>query len=78
MSEDERVRENRLRRMARRRGYLLQKSKRRDPLAIDFNGFMLMDAFSNAVVLGARKHAFDASIDDVEAFLERGTSERRK
>jgi hypothetical protein len=38
MDGDDKVRENRLRRMAQRRGMQLQKSRRRDPNAIDFGG----------------------------------------
>jgi hypothetical protein len=33
------VRENRIRRVVQRRGYLLQKSRRRDPDAFDFAAF---------------------------------------
>jgi hypothetical protein len=41
MDEELRVRENRLRRMARRQGYKLHKSRRRDPLATDFETYRL-------------------------------------
>ncbi len=41
MDEELRVRENRLRRMARRQGYKLHKSRRRDPLATDYMTYRL-------------------------------------
>jgi hypothetical protein len=41
MENDEKVRENRLRRMADRQGYRLLKSRRRDPLATDFGTWQL-------------------------------------
>ena len=62
------VRENRLRRMAQRQLLRLEKSRRRDPRAYDFDGYMLVDD-RNTVVLGARLHAYDATLDEVEAFL---------
>ena len=37
----EKVRENRLRRMAKRQGLALSKSRRRDPLAIDYGQWRL-------------------------------------
>jgi hypothetical protein len=63
------VRANRLRRVAERRGYRLLKSRRRDPQALDFEGFMLVDAPTNVVVLGATGWSFSASLDDVEEFF---------
>ena len=67
------MRENRIRRMAERQGYTLTKSRRRDPRAIDFGGFMLVDQRQNFAVLGGEPHAYSATLDDVETFL---TSDR--
>jgi hypothetical protein len=69
MEQEEKVRENRLRRMAERRGMQLQKSRRRDPQAIDFGGYMLVDARRNFVIIGAEGWAFSATLDDVEQYL---------
>ena len=69
MTEDMKVRENRVRRIAERRGFKLTKSRRRDPQAIDFNGYMLADAFTNAAVVGFLPYAYSASLDEVEEFL---------
>lgn len=73
---DEKVRENRARRVAERRGMTLQKSRRRDPKAIDFGGFMLVDTRTNTAVYGSSPFAFSASLEDVEAFLEIGPDEK--
>lgn len=48
----EKTRENRLRRMARRQGLDLQKSRRRDPRALDYGGYQLIARGSNSLVLG--------------------------
>jgi hypothetical protein len=50
MGTDEKVRENRLRRMAERQGLRLVKSRRRDPRAIDYGTYMLVNAEINGVV----------------------------
>lgn len=39
----EKIRENRLRRMAQRQGLRLEKSRRRDPRALDYGGYWLID-----------------------------------
>lgn len=44
--------ENRLRRAARRQGMQLVKSRSRDPRAIDYAGYMLVDIESGGVVAG--------------------------
>lgn len=67
----EKVRENRLRRMAERQGLVLLKSRRRDPKAYDFGGYMLTDARANTVVIGGDPFAYSASLDDAEAYLMR-------
>jgi len=69
MSVDK-TRENRLRRMARRQGLELQKSRRRDPRALDYGGYQLTDRESSSLVFGEiAGTAFGASLDDIEAFL---------
>jgi hypothetical protein len=63
MNQDEKVRINRLRRMATRQGYQLHRTRRIDPRATDYGTFTLTPAKGKA-------RAF-ASIDEVEAFLTR-------
>ncbi len=49
---------------------ILSKSRRRDPKAIDYGGYMLIDATSNAAIMGSDSFAFSASLDDIENWLE--------
>jgi hypothetical protein len=67
----DKIQENRVRRMAGRQGLLLSKSRRRDPLALDFGGYMLVDSRSNAVVAGAEPLPYSLTLDDAEAWLRR-------
>jgi len=66
----EKVRENRLRRMAQRQGLRLEKSRRRDPRAFDYGGYMLIDDYHNFTVYGGGPMAYSASLDDIEAVLQ--------
>ena len=69
----DKVRENRLRRKADRLGYILRKSRRRDPDAYDYGLYGLLD-----VAHGGTPHPsspmntmFDLVLDDVEWWLEK-------
>jgi hypothetical protein len=42
---------------------------RRDPRALDYDGYMLIEPIRNVGVLGYSPQAFSATLDDVEAFL---------
>jgi len=55
-----RTRENRLRRAAQRQGLRLSRSRRRDPRALDFGIYTLLDG-TTVVASG--------TLDDVELFL---------
>jgi hypothetical protein len=46
-STSEKVRENKLRRMAERQRLRLEKSRRRDPLAYDYGTYMLVDPWNS-------------------------------
>jgi hypothetical protein len=65
---DEKNRENRVRRVARRQGYVVRKSRARKyvPTMNDRGEFMLIEANRNVVVLGER---FNASLDDIDSFF---------
>jgi hypothetical protein len=65
MDQQEKARENRLRRMAERRGLALVKSRRRDPGAIDYDCWAIVDSQSR-VTRGQPM----LSLDDVEVALE--------
>jgi hypothetical protein len=73
----EKVRENRLRRMAERQGLALQKSRRRDPRAMDYGMYMLVDPRSNHVVAGTEHTGRpNMSLDEVEEWLTNPIEER--
>lgn len=64
----EKTQESRIRRLARRHGYLVRKSRARKyvPTMNDFGEYMLIEPNRNLVVLGER---FNASLDDIETFF---------
>jgi hypothetical protein len=59
----EKARESRLRRMAARHGLAIRKSRVRDPRAVDYGTYTIIDATLNAVV------SESMDLDDVERFL---------
>lgn len=72
---DEKVRENRLRRMAERQGLRLQKSRRRDPRALDYGAFFIVRGPASTQG-GANWRARELlspesgmTLDEVETFL---------
>lgn len=65
----DRVRENRVRRVAQRRGLRIVKSRRRDPRALDYGCYCIVDADTNCVVAGGGQKHFHWSLDDVEKWL---------
>lgn len=72
---DEKTRENRLRRMAKRQGLELRRNPRRDPRAVDFGSYMLVNPDTEMVVadFGWDKPGWDkpgnTHLDDVEDYL---------
>ena len=64
----EQVRENRLRRMAERQGLQLVKSRRRDPRALGFGTFTIVDTATNALRAGGAG-AEGLTVDEVERHL---------
>jgi hypothetical protein len=71
MSNDK-VRENRFRRTLVRRGFRLEKSHVRDPHALGFGGFQILDSWSGNLVEGyGGGYQYTMSLDDVEKWLGR-------
>jgi hypothetical protein len=67
MSESsQKVRENRVRRMAERQGLVLKKSRRRDLRAWDYGSYWLVDADRSSLVF-PDEHG--ASLEDIESYL---------
>ncbi len=69
MTGAEKVRENRLRRMAERQGLQLRKSRRRDQRASDYCIYRLVDARTNFVVAYVGYCDYGLGLDDVEGYL---------
>lgn len=71
MSEDTKVKENRLRRMADRQGLRLVKSRSRDPNAMDFGLYALIDVQTSGAVNPAIAGRWVCSwdLDEVENYL---------
>lgn len=67
--QDEKARDSRLRRIARQQGLRLVKSRSRNPLAIDYGGYMIVDAASNVVLAGELNTPMAMSLDAVERYL---------
>jgi hypothetical protein len=67
MNQDEKVRENLLRRMADRQGVTLHKSRTRDPRALDYNRWMILDPTAKGGVIGkGRTGKPSMNLDEVE------------
>jgi len=66
---EEKVRENRIRRQLKRMGIILKKSRARDPHARGYEGYALIDEDFGIVIAGAKRWAYDMSLDDVEAHI---------
>jgi hypothetical protein len=70
----EKVRENRLRRMAERQGFALRKSRRRDPHALDYGTYYLVDPDTG--LLDQRwEWRWGMDVDSIEEILESGDAE---
>lgn len=74
MRNPDKVRENRLRRMAERQGLRLMKSRARDPRSLTYDGYILFDGASDATVFGGN---YEAGLDAIEAFLLNTPVKRR-
>lgn len=73
MESVDKVRENRARRAADRQGLVLVKSRRRDPLALDYQRYWLTDAVGGLVAGGEHGMTLDA----IERELARGRGPAR-
>lgn len=75
----EKVRENRFRRKLDRMGYRLAKSRRKDPDAIDYGLFAIIDLESSGTVhTSAPWGIYTLTLDDVEAWIVELTEGRAK
>lgn len=65
------IQENKLRRAAERQGLRLAKSRRRDERAVDYGGYMLIDAATNTAIVGGSPYSYSADLDQIEEWLLR-------
>lgn len=68
MDMHEKARENRLRRKLDRMGYRLMKHRARDPHALDYGRYYVVDPDLNAIIYGGGNQY--AYIDDIEAWTQ--------
>jgi hypothetical protein len=70
MDQDTKVRENLLRRMAERQGLALRKSRTRDPRALDYDRWMIVDLTKNSAPVGVGPTGKPSmTLNEVEANL---------
>jgi len=69
MTNDEKVRENKIRRMAERQGFRLVKSRRRDPFAPDFGKFRVETADGVEATRFASTVGWGLTLNEVEKRL---------
>jgi hypothetical protein len=66
------VDEDRIRRLVARQGFMLEKSRRRDPRAPDFGRFRIVDPHTNSVAAGGQPWDYSLSLDEAEAWALEG------
>ena len=72
-----RTRETRLRRAAERQGYRLVKSRRRDPRALDYGLYWVVDPRTSGVVSHGSGHDGGSDLDGIEEWLNQGGQRSR-
>jgi len=71
MTDEDKVRENRLRRAAQRQSLTLVKSRRRDERATDYGTYMLLDTQTSGVVASGLQSGYGLTLDEVETALNK-------
>lgn len=66
---NEKTRENRPRRKARRQGLVLQKSRARDPRNPTYGTYCLVNEYTNTLEYGDYSNGYGLDLDGVEAAL---------
>lgn len=65
--------EAKVRRAAHRMGFVLNKSRRRDPRALDYGTYQLVDARTNRLEVGDHNNGYGVALNEVHAVLVSGT-----
>ncbi|MDN5771128.1 MAG: hypothetical protein L0H24_09570 [Microlunatus sp.] len=68
-TDPEKVRVNRLRRAAQRQGLRLEKSRSRDPRAIGYGTYHLVNLATNTLEVYGNGHGFGLNLDEIETAL---------
>lgn len=68
MDTKQHTKENRIRRMAKRQGYFIQKSGIRDSKGKEFNKARLCDIETGTIIFG-EQGKFNKTIDEIEEYL---------
>jgi hypothetical protein len=69
-SDSPELRAKRLRRIARRRGLDIRKARTRDPRDIEYERWVIIDPYRNAVIAGSDLDGHPSmTLDEVEAWL---------
>lgn len=71
MDQETKTRETRLRRMAERQGLRMIKSRRRDPRALGYGTYALVDANTNHLIAGNDSTGYGLDLDQIETALTR-------
>jgi len=58
--------------MAARQGLRLTKTRRRDPRALDYGTYMLVDANTDALVAWGLQSGYGMTLDEIETCLKEG------
>jgi hypothetical protein len=66
MDTEAKIRENRMRRMLARQGYVLSKSRRRDPRARDYGHYTISNEDGTVVYRQSVRQAVGPALDDIE------------
>jgi|HubBroStandDraft_4_1064222.scaffolds.fasta_scaffold00009_87 hypothetical protein len=74
----DKVRENRLRRMAERQGFALRRSRRRDPLARDFGVYWIVDPAKDRPLATGSYPDGGMDLEEVERWLQRPWDDEKK
>jgi hypothetical protein len=69
MDLEEKVLENKWRRKAERMGYVLAKSRAKDPDSFSFGGFKILDRWTGGVLAGDEPFDFCMTFDEVQRWI---------
>lgn len=73
-NNEDKIRENRLRRAAERQGLRLEKSRRRDPRASEYGTYHLVNVQTNTLAARGMSGGYGLNLDEIERNLTEGTA----